>query len=96
MSSFFPHAHLSKECICGKGSRSLRIVVVRKAVGENRKKRFVRDGKISAFDELGFSKDGKMVVKRLSVGWFKVEIVSSSMEDVINLDKPFSGSSEIM
>ena len=72
------------------------MVVVRKAVGENRKKRFVRDGKISAFDELGFSKHGKMVVKMLSVGWFKVEIVSSLMEDVINLDKPFSGSSEIM
>ena len=71
-------------------------MVVRNVVGEKRKKRLRREGMISAFDELEFSNDGRIVVKRLSVGWVKIEIVSSSMDDVINLDRPFKGSSEIM
>ena len=43
-------------------------MVVRKEFGENRKKRFVRDGRISAFDEFELSREGKIVLKRLSCG----------------------------
>ena len=71
-------------------------MVVRNVVGEKRKKRLRREAMISAFDEFEFSSDGRIVVKRLSVGWVKVEIVSSSMDDVINLDRPFKGSSEMI
>ena len=43
-------------------------MVVRNVVGEKRKKRLRREGMISAFDEFEFSSDGRIVVKRLSVG----------------------------